>query len=108
MKRGLGIYAAAIFAFLHVPLVTLAVFSFNSSKFTVWEGFSLKWYQATFQDPQLAEGAWNSIVIAIVATTVSTVIGTLCSYALWKRRSRVITGALYLSLVTPEIVTGVS
>ena len=65
MKRGLGIYAAAIFAFLHLPLVTLAVFSFNSSRFTVWEGFSLKWYEATFRDPQLAEGTWNSIVIAL-------------------------------------------
>jgi spermidine/putrescine transport system permease protein len=108
MKRGLGLYAAIIFAFLHVPLVTLAIFSFNSSRFTVWEGFSLKWYQATFQDPQLAEGTWNSIVIALVATAVSTVIGTFCAYALWKRRSPVVSGALYLSLVTPEIVTGVS
>ena len=53
-QRALGIYAAAIFAFLHVPLVTLAVFSFNASRFTVWEGFSLRWYQATFRDPQLA------------------------------------------------------
>ena len=35
-------------------------------------------------------------------------IGTLCAYGLWKRRSRALTGALYLSLVTPEIVTGIS
>jgi spermidine/putrescine transport system permease protein len=108
MKRGLGIYAASIFLFLHLPLVTLAVFSFNASRFTVWEGFSLRWYQATFRDPQLAEGAWNSIVIALVATAASTVIGTLCAYGLWKRRSRLLSGSLYLSLVTPEIVTGVS
>jgi spermidine/putrescine transport system permease protein len=108
MKRGLGIYAAAIYAFLHLPLVTLAVFSFNASRFTVWEGFSLRWYQATLRDPQLAEGAWNSIIIALVATLVSTVIGTLCAYGLWKRRSRLISGGLYLSLVTPEIVTGIS
>ena len=108
MKRTLGVYAALMFAFLHVPLVTLAVFSFNASRFTVWEGFSLKWYQATFRDPQLAEGAWNSLVIALVATAASTVIGTLCSYGLWKRRSRLISGSLYLSLVTPEIVTGIS
>jgi spermidine/putrescine transport system permease protein len=108
MKRGLAIYAAAIYAFLHLPLITLAVFSFNASRFTVWEGFSLRWYQATLRDPQLAEGAWNSIVIALVATLVATVIGTLCAYGLWKRRSRLISGALYLSLVTPEIVTGIS
>jgi spermidine/putrescine transport system permease protein len=107
-QRALGIYAAAIFAFLHVPLVTLAVFSFNASRFTVWEGFSLRWYQATFRDPQLAEGTWNSVIIAIAATAISTVMGTLCAYGLWKKRSRLISGSLYLSLVTPEIVTGVS
>jgi spermidine/putrescine transport system permease protein len=108
MKRWLGLYAAAIYAFLHVPLVTLAVFSFNASRFTIWEGFSLRWYQATFRDPQLAEGAWNSLIIALVSTVTATVIGTLCAYGLWKHRSRLISGSLYLSLVTPEIVTGVS
>jgi spermidine/putrescine transport system permease protein len=108
MKRGLGLYAVAIYAFLHVPLVTLAVFSFNSSRFTIWEGFSLRWYEATFRDPQLAAGFWNSLIIAVVSTALATIIGTLCAYGLWKRRSRTITGALYLSLVTPEIVTGVS
>ena len=108
MKRWLAVYAVAFFAFLHLPLVTLAVFSFNSSRFTVWEHFSLEWYRAIFHDPQLLEGAWNSVVIALAATAISTAIGTLCAYGLWKRGSRLLTGALYLSLVTPEIVTGVS
>jgi spermidine/putrescine transport system permease protein len=106
--RALGIYAAAIYGFLHLPLLTLAVFSFNASRFTVWEGFSLCWYTAMFRDPQLAQGAWNSVIIALAATAVSTIAGTLCAYALWKRRSPLISGALYLSLVTPEIVTGIS
>jgi spermidine/putrescine transport system permease protein len=108
MRRWLGVYAIAFFAFLHLPLLTLAAFSFNSSRFTVWEHFSLDWYRAIFRDPQIVEGTWNSVVIAFWATILSTVIGTLCAYALWKRGSRVLTGALYLSLVTPEIVTGIS
>jgi spermidine/putrescine transport system permease protein len=54
------------------------------------------------------ESAWNSVVIAVVATGISTVAGTLCAYGLWKRGSRLLTGSLYLSLVTPEIVTGIS
>jgi spermidine/putrescine transport system permease protein len=74
----------------------------------VWQGFSLAWYRAAFRDPQLAEAAWNSIVIAAVATVLSTVVGTLCAYGLWKRDSKVISGSLYLSLVTPEIVMGIS
>jgi spermidine/putrescine transport system permease protein len=108
MKRWLGAYAALFFAFLHLPLLTLALFSFNSSRFTVWEGFSLVWYRAIFRDPQVLEGAWNSAVIALASSAIATAAGTLCAYGLWKRRSRLVTGALYLSLVTPEIVTGVS
>jgi spermidine/putrescine transport system permease protein len=104
----LGLYALAFFAFLHLPLITLAVFSFNSSRFTVWDHFSLAWYRAIFQDPELLDGLWNSTVIALTATVISTAIGTMCAYGLWKRRSRGITSALYLSLVTPEIVTGIS
>ena len=106
--RWLSLYAAAFFLFLHLPLLTLAAFSFNSSRFTVWEGFSLDWYRAIFRDAQLMEGTWNSFVIALTATAASTVIGTLCAYGLWKRKSPLLTGSLYLSLVTPEIVTGIS
>jgi spermidine/putrescine transport system permease protein len=108
MNRRLGLYAAAFFLFLHAPLITLAVFSFNSSRFTVWEGFSLRWYTAVFRDPQIMEGAWNSIIIALAATAISTVFGSLAAYGLWKRGSPLLTGGLYLSLVTPEIVTGIS
>jgi spermidine/putrescine transport system permease protein len=108
VKRLLALYAVAAYAFLHLPLVTLAVFSFNASRFTVWEGFSWRWYAAAFADTQLIEATWNSIVIAVVATAVSTVIGTLCAYGLWKRSSPPLAGSLYLSLVTPEIVGGIA
>ena len=104
----LSIYALAAFLFLHLPLLILAAFSFNASRFTVWQGFSLRWYAGALQDSQLIEASWNSLIIAIFATVVSTIIGTLCAYGLWKRSSPVLTGSLYLSLVTPEIVTGIS
>jgi spermidine/putrescine transport system permease protein len=105
---GLAIYAVGAYLFLHLPLLILSVFSFNSSRFTVWEGFSLRWYSAALHDTQLTESAWNSLIVAVVATLVSTVLGTLCAYGLWKRASRPLAGSLYLSLVTPEIVTGIS
>jgi spermidine/putrescine transport system permease protein len=106
--RVLSLYALAAFLFLHLPLLILAAFSFNTSRFTVWEGFSLRWYTGALQDSQLINASWNSLMIAIFATVVSTIIGTLCAYGLWKRGSPVLTGSLYLSLVTPEIVTGIS
>jgi spermidine/putrescine transport system permease protein len=108
MKRWLPAYAVLFYAFLHLPLLTLAVFSFNSSRFTVWEHFSLDWYRAIFRDVQILEGTWNSVIIALWATAISTILGTLCAYGLWKRGSHLLTGGLYLSLVTPEIVTGIS
>ena len=112
MKRAgavaLSTYSLAAYLFLHLPLLILAVFSFNKSRFTVWQGFSLDWYSAAFHDTQLTEATWNSLVIAVLATIVSTMIGTLCAYGLWKRSSPVLAGSLYLSLVTPEIVSGIS
>ncbi|HLH38797.1 MAG TPA: ABC transporter permease [Bryobacteraceae bacterium] len=108
MKRGLALYAIAVYAFLHLPLLILALFSFNASKFTLWEGFSLRWYRAALADADLVQSAINSLIIAISATALATTIGTLAAYALWKRSSTWLAGSLYLSLVTPEIVTGVS
>lgn len=107
-KRALAIYSACALAFLHAPLLILIVFSFNSSRFTVWEGFSLRWYLAALNDPQLADGLANSVIIALIAGVVSTAIGTLAAYGMWRRRAPFLYGTLYLSLVTPEIVTGVS
>jgi spermidine/putrescine transport system permease protein len=108
MRRALPWYAAAVYAFLHLPLLILAVFSFNSSKFTLWQGFSLQWYAGILQNRDLMEAAANSLIIGVIATILATACGTLAAYALWKSASKWIPGSLYLSLVTPEIVTGVS
>jgi spermidine/putrescine transport system permease protein len=111
--RILPIYAASIYAFLHVPLLLLAIFSLNSSRFTVWERFSFTWYQQMFADRELMEAAANSLIVALGSTAITTLIGTLAAYGVWKRtragkQPGWFTGSLYLSLLTPEIVTGVS
>ena len=108
MKRGIAAYAVGAYAFLHAPLLILAAFSFNTSRFTVWQGFSFHWYAALTQDRELIESAANSLIIAIVSTALATAVGTLAGYAMWKRGVGWISGSLYLSLATPEIVTGVS
>ena len=108
MKRGLAAYAGVAFAFLYLPLVILVVFSFNASKFTIWEGLSLNWYRAVLHNADLAWATRNSVIIAIVSAVLSTTVGTMASYGIWKRKSPVLAGSMYLSLVTPEIVTGIS
>jgi spermidine/putrescine transport system permease protein len=106
--RPLTLFAVGIYAFLHVPLLILCGFSFNSSRFTIWEGFSLEWYRQMFTDAQLGEAALNSLIIAAASTALATIIGTLCSYGLWKKQAKWLSGSLYLSLVTPEIISGIS
>ena len=107
-NRLLGLYAAAALTFLHLPLLVLIAFSFNANRFTVWQGFSLHWYHVAISDPQLSEGLVNSVIIAVVSAVLSTLIGTLAAYGMWRRTAPLLSGTLYLSLVTPEIVTGVS
>lgn len=107
-KHLLATYSALALLFLHAPLLILIVFSFNAGRFTRWEGLSLHWYQAAMADPQLADGLLNSVIVALIAATVSTLIGTAAAYGMWRRRTPWLSGSLYLSLVTPEIVTGVS
>ena len=101
-------YAALVLVFLHGPLLVLIAFSFNGNRFTLWQGFSLRWYGAAMRDAQLSEGLLNSVIIALIASAVSTVIGTLAAYGIWKKPAPLLSGAMYLSLATPEIVTGVS
>jgi ABC-type spermidine/putrescine transport system permease subunit II len=70
-------------------------------------GFSLHWYRA-ISGWAIAESAWNSVIIAVAATDCRTIAARLCAYGLWKRGSKLLAGSLYLSLVTPEIVMGIS
>jgi spermidine/putrescine transport system permease protein len=107
-SRALGFYAALALVFLHAPLAILIAFSFNVNRFTVWQGFSVRWYSAALNDGQLGEGLMNSVIIALVASTLATAIGTLAAYGMWKRSAPALSGTMYLSLVTPEIVTGIS
>ncbi len=108
MKPFLPAYATAAYLFLYSPLVVLGVFSFNSSKVAMWRGFTWDWYARVFHNSALLEATLNSLIIALAATLASTIIGTLAGYALWKKRAPLLTSSLYLSLVTPEIVAGVS
>lgn len=101
-------YSAAAYVFLYLPLAVLSVFSFNDSRFTIWSGLSVRWYRAAWENPQLTHAAATSLTIAVCSTAFATMAGTLCAYGLWKRNARPLTAALYLSLVTPEIVLGVS
>ena len=101
-----------VYLFLHLPILVLTVFSFNDSKFSVeWQGFTLRWYRRLLERPDILEGLKASLVVGLAATVISTVLGTLLALALGRYRfrgRRVLEGFLYLPVVTPEIVVGIS
>lgn len=105
-------YAMAILAFLYLPLLILALYSFNESRINaVWSGFTLDWYLALFKNRRVLEALTNSLIVAFASTIVSTVLGTTAAIALNKyqyKYKNVINGLLYLPILIPEIVMGLS
>lgn len=105
-------YAMAILAFLYLPLLILALYSFNESRINaVWSGFTLDWYLSLFKNRRVLEALTNSLIVAFASTIVSTVLGTTAAIALNKyqyKYKNVINGLLYLPILIPEIVMGLS
>jgi spermidine/putrescine transport system permease protein len=105
-------HSALVYVFLYAPILVLVVFSFNKAKQTaVWKGFTLDWFGRMLHNRQIVDALANSLIVALVATSVATVIGTLAALALsrYEFRGKALTrGLLYLPIVIPEIVLGVS
>lgn len=101
---------------LYLPLMVVAVYSFNASASIVnWEGFSFRWYADVFTGPESGKfklAARNSFIIAITAASVATVIATLAATSMIRGgrfRLRVLSlGLISLPLMVPEIVTAVA
>lgn len=101
------------FAFLYIPMVILVIYSFNESRLvTVWAGFSTKWYGEVLQNEAFLDAAWVTFKVAILSSTIATVLGTMAAYAM-VRRGRffgrtLFSGMIYAPLVMPEVITGLS
>lgn len=113
MKPIAKVYTAIIFLFLFAPIAILLVFSFNSgNSLSVFSGFSLYWYKELFQDSNTLEALRNTLVLALCAAILSTVLGTAASVGMNKLRSKYMRAAMNtvtnLPMVNPEIITGIS
>ena len=101
-----------VYLFLHIPILALVVFSFNESKFsTEWTGFTLHWYQRLLERQDILDGLKASVFVAVTSTILSTILGTLFALALGRhyfRGRRAVEAFLYVPIVTPEIVVGIS
>jgi spermidine/putrescine transport system permease protein len=105
------LWSAAAFAylFLYLPLVIVIVYSFNDSRLNAeWVGFTLDWYRKLAQDNEMLIAAGNSLLIAFVASLVSTVLGTMAGIAMYRYRTRLLPILVLTPIAIPEILMGVS
>lgn len=107
-----NIIIGIVLVFLFLPIFVLILFSFNTSQLNItFEGFTLKWYGELFKNTTLLLALKNTLIVAIVSTAVSTVIGTISAYGLYKYDfplKKLVNKLLYIPVVIPEIVLGIS
>lgn len=111
MRRSRWLWAAALaaYGFLYAPLAVVVAYSFNDSTMNAqWVGFTWKWYDILFRDEEMLTAAWNSLLVGLVASAVSTVLGTMAGYALYKYRPKVLPVLVVAPIAIPEILMGVS
>ena len=110
-RRWLAVWAWLVFAFLYVPIVVLVVFSFNSSsRVNIWGGFSFQWYGEALRNDVITSAIRVSLIVALVSTVVSVVLGTAVALALDRYRfrgRRALDGTVYLPIVIPDITMAV-
>jgi len=109
MKKLGKIYLVLVMLFLYVPIFVLIVFSFNESKSrSVFSGFTLDWYRKLFQNDIIISSLVNTLIIAVIASIVSTVLGTLAAIGINSMKKVPKAIVMNMPIINPEIVTGVS
>ncbi len=105
-------YLAIIFLFLYAPIAVLMIFSFNDNKSRVrWYGFTLDWYVELFQDSQILNSLYVTLVVALAAAVISTLLGTVAAMGIhcMKRRSKTVYLTLNnIPMSTSDTIMGVT
>ncbi len=102
----------AVIVFLYLPIIILFINSFNDSRFGgEWSGFTFKWYARLLHERGLWQAFRNSLIVATSATVASAILGTTAALALYRYKTRlqkIHYGLIYVPLVIPDILTGIS
>ncbi len=111
MRSALRIWTAFILLLLYAPLLVMAAFSFNESKYaTSFTGFTLDWYRRVVADSELVGILWNTLTIALGSMVLATVLGTMAALGLRRRfrGRRLFSGLVATPVMVPDIVLGIS
>ncbi len=100
-----------VMLFFYLPIFYVILFSFNDSKsLNHFTGFSLEWYESMFNNRTMMESIYYTVIIAVIATFVSTIVGTITAIGLSKSKKIVRDVVLQvndLPMLNPEIVTAI-
>lgn len=108
------LFCILVYLFLFLPISVVVVNSFNASTskpYLTWKGFTFSWYAKLFENSNLLAAFGHTMLLAIVSTLLSTIIGTLGAIGMYRYKFRgkgAIDGLLYIPVVIPEIVMGIS
>ncbi|MGJ7041563.1 spermidine/putrescine transport system permease protein [Shinella sp. BE166] len=110
---GLGPLTALFFVYLYAPLAIIVVYSFNANRVAgVWTGFSTQWYASALNNAALMNALETSLIVAAVATTVSTLIALSAALAIIRGKNvrfrKLSETVVNLPLLLPEIVLAVA
>ena len=113
MKPLAKFYTALVMLFLFAPIAILLVFSFNEAKsLSVFSGFSLYWYRELFRDSDTLGAVRNTLVLAVSASLISTVMGTAAAVGIHKMRNKylrtLMDSVTNIPMINPDIITGIS
>jgi spermidine/putrescine transport system permease protein len=95
---------------LYLPLLAVAVLSFNRARFGVgWQGFTFDWYARLWHNDVVLRAARNTLILAVASTAISTVLGTMLALGIaryrWPRRiENAFSTLVHLPIVTPDII----
>ena len=105
-------YLVLVLIFLYVPIVTMMILSFNTSKSrTQWGGFTTGWYRQMFSDASIISALYNTLMIALISALAACIIGTAAAIAInsMKPVSRtIVMGITNIPMLNADIVTGIS
>ena len=108
-------YLWLLLVLLYSPILIIMIFSFTEAKVLGnWTGFSTKLYSSLFTggvQRSLVSALWNTFAIAMIAATVSTLLGSIAAIGIFNLRSRtrqVMNFANAIPMMNADIITGVS
>ena len=106
------IYLFLIFVLLYAPIITLMVLSFNNTKTrSKWNGFTGKWYLQLFQNKDIMNALYTTLIIAFLSALIATLIGTAAALGIQAMRTKARTlllGVTNIPMLNADIVTGIS